>query len=81
MRHSFRLRRTGTGFHANEVQRADPHQAGELVDLGMLPVIGLELPSTMHEWASSLLERSEGFFRRNGGKNFDVIEWIFRLGR
>ena len=52
-----------------------------MVDLGMLPVIGLELPSTMHEWASSLLERSEGFFRRNGGKNFDVIEWIFRLGR
>lgn len=72
---------TGTGFHLNGVQRADVHQAGELVDLGMLPVIGLEPPSTMHERASSLLEWSEGFFRRNGGEYFDVIEWIFRLGR
>ena len=27
--------------------------------------------STMHEWTPSLFKRSEGFFRRNGGKNFD----------
>ena len=37
--------------------------------------------STMHERASSFLEGSEGFFCRNGRKYFDVVEWIFRLGR
>ena len=37
--------------------------------------------STMYKRASSFLEGSEGFFRRNGRKYFDVVEWIFRLGR
>ena len=36
--------------------------------------------STMHERASSLLERPEGFFGRNGRKYFDIVEWIFRFG-
>jgi hypothetical protein len=36
---------------------------------------------TMHERASSRLERPEGFFCRNGRKYFDVVEWIFRFGR
>ena len=36
--------------------------------------------STMHERASSFLEGSEGFFRRNGRKYFDIVEWIFRFG-
>jgi hypothetical protein len=43
--------------------------------------IGLEPPLTMYKRASSLLERSEGFFCRNRRKNFEVVEWIFRLGR
>jgi hypothetical protein len=37
--------------------------------------------STMHERASSLLERPEGFFGRNGREYFDIVEWIFRFGR